>query len=90
MKFIYVAGNYFLKTHNKGEALKEASPLEFEIKLQVGEKGYYFTRDASGCFTLTLDAKRAAMAMKETAPIPMNINVMILFSFPPTPLRQNL
>jgi hypothetical protein len=23
------------------------------------------------------------MAMKETAPIPMNMNVMILFSFPP-------
>jgi hypothetical protein len=57
--------------------------LEFGRKLQVGEKNYYFTREASGCFTLTFDAKRAAMAMKETAPIPMNMNVMILFSFPP-------
>jgi hypothetical protein len=79
-------GTFNCKIWVNREASKEA-PLEFYVKAPGREKGYYFTRDASGCFTITLAAKRAVMAMKETAPIPMNINVMILFSFQPIPLR---
>ena len=50
----------------------------------------YFTRDASGSFTVTRVANRATTAMKDTIPIPMNTIVMILLSFPQRPRAGNL
>jgi hypothetical protein len=77
--------NKFQVNIEKGDLIEETS-LGYSFNL-LSFTSDYLTRDISGCFIATLVAKRVAMAMKETAPMPMNTNVMIPFSFQPAPLR---